>query len=109
MRRRNLWLVLACGIGLWQATPLAAEETSSAEPATVRKTKDNLHFSLPPDWPIERRGGITAPIPVEEYLAKKFKELEAKLETMAQRLNSVDVRLRILEEDAKKRRQEQPQ
>ena len=109
-RRRNLavWLLVACGISLPSA-PIAAEEAASTESATVKKSKDNLHFNLPPDWPIERRGGITAPIPVEEYLAKKFKELESKLNDMDQRLNSLDLRLRILEENAKKNRQEQPQ
>ena len=107
-RNRAVWLLVACGMSLPSA-PIAAEEAASTESATVKKSKDNLHFNLPPDWPIERRGGITAPIPIEEYLAKKFKELESKLNDMDQRLNGLDLRLRIIEEDAKKRRQEQPQ
>ena len=77
----------------------AAEET--AERATVRKTKEQLHFELPSDWPVEKRGGTVAPIPVEEYLAMKFKALESRLQTIEQRLNGLDLRLRVMEEATK--------
>lgn len=83
----------------------AAEENISKEPVTVKKTEEGLHFNVPADWPIEKRGGITAPIPIEEYLARKFKALESRLQTLEDRFNGFDVRLRVLEEDAKKRRQ----
>ena len=83
----------------------AAEEATSKEPSTVKKTEDGLHFNLPADWPIEKRGGITAPIPIEEYLARKFKALESRLQALEERFNGFDVRLRVLEEEAKKRRQ----
>ena len=59
--------VVVCGgamlIGVSAAT--AAEDATSAERPTVKKTEDGLHFNLPADWPIEKRGGITAPIPIE--------------------------------------------
>lgn len=83
----------------------AADTKSLDEPVTIRKTQEGLHFTLPPDWPIETRGGITAPIPIEEYLARKFKALESQLQAIEQRLNGLDVRLRVLEEEAKKQRQ----
>ena len=76
----------------------AAQEMDEAERATVRKTKEQLHFELPPDWPIERRGGLMQPIPMEEYLAMKFKSLEARLQGMEQRLQGLDIRLRVLEQ-----------
>jgi len=46
--------------------------------ATVRKSKNNLNFQIPEDWPIEERGGLVAPIPAEEYLAMKFENLELR-------------------------------
>jgi len=81
--------------------PVWAEDGSAAERATVRKTKEQLHFELPADWPVEKRGGIVAPIPVEEYLAVKFKALELRLQTIEQRLNGFDLRLRVMEEATK--------
>jgi hypothetical protein len=84
--------------------PAWSEDGAGKEPVTVRKTKDNLSFQLPPDWPVEKRGGITAPIPVEEYLAMKFKGVESKLQALEQRLEGMDIRLRLLEETLKKQR-----
>ena len=81
----------------------AAEETS--EDVTVKKTAEQLHFKVPPDWPIEKRGGVMAPIPIEEYLGQKFNALDARLQAMEQHVNSLDVRLRVLEEEAKQSRQ----
>ena len=87
------------------AQPVVAGD-EAAERATVRKTKEQLHFELPPDWPIEKRGGIVGPIPVEEYLAQKFKTLDARLNALEQRLSGLDIRLRVLEEALKEGAQE---
>ena len=92
--------------GLWLAAGPARAEEPSAEPATVRKIKDRLHFQVPPDWPIESRGGITAPIPIEEYLGRKFKAIEIQLQSLEQRQGGFDIRMRVLEEEARKQRQE---
>ena len=75
------------------------------EDVAVQKTAERLHFKLPPDWPIEKRGGVMAPIPIEEYLARKFKALEASAQVMEQHVNGLDVRLRVLEEEVKNARQ----
>ena len=72
---------------------------------TVEKTSEQLHFKLPPDWPIEKRAGMVQPIPVEEYLAMKFKALEARLQVLEQHLSGLDLRLRVLEEGLPKRSQ----
>ena len=84
------------------ATILQAAEVTDAEKATVRRSQEKLNFQLPPDWPIERRAGMVGPVPVEEYLAMKFKALDARLQTIEQQLNGLDLRLRVLEESAKK-------
>lgn len=90
-----LLLVGGSGPSAW------AEDVSSKASPTVRKTEDGLHFNVPPDWPIEKRGGIMAPIPIEEYLGRKFKGIESQLQTIEQRMNGLDVRLRVLEEQSK--------
>ena len=81
----------------------AGAEEARQEPVTVERTKEQLHFKLPPDWPIEKRAGMVQPIPVEEYLAMKFKALDARLQAIEQRLSGLDLRLRVLEEGLSKR------
>lgn len=98
--RGNL-LVLAIVIAL-PAPVVLAEDAAKADAATVKKSQQNLNFQVPPDWPIERRGGIVAPIPVEEYLAMKFKALDSRLQAMEQKVNGMDLRLRVIEESLKK-------
>ena len=82
----------------------AADRTTEDAPqdVTVDKTSERLHFKVPADWPIEKRGGVTAPIPIEEYLARKFKALEGSVQSMEQRVNGLDLRLRVVEEEKKK-------
>lgn len=70
--------------------------------ATVLKTQDGLHFQLPPDWPIEKRGGAVGPIPVEEYLSRKFTALDQRIRAIEQQTSALDIRLRVLEEEIKK-------
>ena len=84
------------------AGPMAHAEDTKPEPVTVKKSQERLNFQLPPDWPIERRGGMVGPIPVEEYLAMKFKALDARLQTIEQTLSGLDLRVRVLEDAAKK-------
>ena len=89
-------LALLMLVALQPGTVLAED----SERATVRKSKEQLNFELPPDWPIERRGGLMQPIPVEEYLAMKFKAFDARLQGMEQRMQALDIRLRLLEQSA---------
>lgn len=103
MRRVLLW----CAAGLVLAMPAVAAETKNTEtknddPTTVR-TKDQLRFNLPTDWPIELRGNGSAagPVPIEQYLELKFKALETQLQVLDQRMNSLDLRLRVFEEREK--------
>ncbi len=79
--------------------PLAwAEDAAAAKPLMQRKAVKGVTFVLPPDWPIEERDGFTAPIPIEEYLARKFRTIESRLQMLEQRLSGFDLRLRILEQ-----------
>ena len=92
--------VLLAAAGWAQAS---AEDGMGADKPTVRKSQEQLHFELPPDWPIEKRGGMVGPIPVEEYLAMKFKALESRLQMIEQKLNGMDLRLRVIEENQKEK------
>ena len=109
-RSRNRVLftaAVAAGLAAAAASGLSAASGANAdskEGATVQKSKDGLHFNLPPDWPLEKRGGVTAPIPIEEYLSKKFSAVNAQLQSLEQRVNGLDVKLRVVEEDLKQRR-----
>ena len=99
-------VVWGMSLGLALAASLRTEAADSKEGAvTVQKTKEGLHFNLPPDWPVEKRGGVMAPIPIEEYLSRKFSAMSSQLQLLEQRLNGLDVRLRVVEEELKKQRQ----
>ena len=84
--------VVACALVLLVAPGVCAEEES------IIRTEERLRFKLPADWPMERRNGAVGPVPIEEYLAIKFKALEAQLQALDQRLTSLDLRLRVFEQ-----------
>jgi archaellum component FlaC len=50
--------------------------------AQPSKKVDQLNFQLPEDWPVEKRGGLITPIPTEEYVSMKFKEVEKEFESV---------------------------
>ncbi len=92
-------------IALAGGTTAGAKDPETADPVTVKKTESGLHFQVPADWPIEKRGGVMAPIPIEEYLSRKFKGIETQIQALEQRLNGLDVRQRALEEAVTQERQ----
>lgn len=101
MRRARCLLTVAI-VGFFCAGLAAGEEGSTAtQPQTVVKKKDGLRFNVPSDWPVEERNGAVGPIPIEEYLAKKFASLESRLRVLEQQVSSYDLRLRVLEESKK--------
>ena len=108
--RRNprLWvagfIALAAVAGGFWAIMAQAEEASKSVVET--KTAKGLHFKLPHDWPIEERGGVVGPIPIEEYLARKFDTLDKRLQSIEQQTVSFDLRLRVLEEKVKQQQQQ---
>ena len=93
-------VALLAGLLLREAGARAADKRDAE--GTVIKTEDGIRFKLPADWPIEKRNGILGPVPVEEYLSKKFSAIENRLQQAEQQLNSLDLRLRVMEEEIKK-------
>ena len=82
--------------GLVGTGPVWAEDGFGS--AIVQKRVEGVMYTLPADWPIERRDGITGPIPVEQYLGRKFDALDERLKLIEQRISGFDLRLRILEQ-----------
>lgn len=104
---RRLTIVLARGmlaVVLGSMAGAAEPEDKNASATTVRKTAEGLHFQLPPDWPVEKRAGSVGPIPIEEYMARKFAAIDQRLKTLEQRVGSLDVRLCVLEEEITRQR-----
>ena len=91
-------LLIPC---FFQPLPAAAEE----ETVTAVVTKEGLHFKLPQDWPVEKRGGVVAPIPVEEYLAQKFSAMQSRLQALEQRVVGLELKLRVMEEELKRQKE----
>jgi len=58
---------------IFSISMIVAGQLSHAQ--SIQK-KSGLNFQVPDDWPIEKRGGILAPIPTDEYMMIKFKEVE---------------------------------
>ena len=60
-------------------------------------TPEGLNFAIPEDMPIEKRNGVVAPIPFEEYSYFKFKKLEEKISALDKKidesLKSIDKKL----------------
>ena len=100
-RRGALLLVL----GVWLVCGHQPALVQAEKPTVESKTKAGLHFELPPDWPVEKRGGIVAPIPIEEYLGRKFGVMAGQLRVLEQQLTSFELRLRVLENRLKKQKQ----
>ena len=90
---------------LWAIPAVAAdnETVEEKQPATMVRTSNGLNFAVPPDWPIEKRNGAVGPIPIEEYLARKFGAVEKKLQELERKLGALESKVSALETQAKKK------
>ena len=96
------WMIgMLVGVAIASGAPCAESADEQNTNATVVKNEDGLRFKVPSDWPVEKRGSIVAPIPVEEYLSKKFSAVETRLRQLEQQMASFDLRLRVIEEAVK--------
>ncbi|MBI3011070.1 MAG: hypothetical protein HYY58_01065 [Candidatus Omnitrophica bacterium] len=86
-------------LGGW---PASAEDRAGERVDMVLKTKEGLHFKVPPDWPVEKRDGVVAPIPIEEYMFRKFSAMESRLRALEQQVGAMELRIRVLEEELNK-------
>ena len=61
----------------------SGNQTAADEPKRMEK---GIKFNVPPNWPIEEKGGGLAPMPVEDYVLKRFKEIEGQLKELEKSL-----------------------
>ena len=81
----------------------AAQDNSYAQSS---KKVGQLNFQLPDDWPVEKRGGLMTPIPTEEYVSIKFKEIEKEFQTIkddfSEKFKDFESDLKSINEDLSK-------
>lgn len=53
-------------------------------------TKEGLNFRVPEDMPVETRNGIQAPIPFDEYMYGKFKQIDSRLKSIDSKLDHIE-------------------
>ena len=52
--------------------------------------KEGLLFRVPEDMPVETRNGIQAPIPFDEYMYGKFKQMDERLKSIETKLDNIE-------------------
>ena len=82
------------------SAPLRAEVTEEHLSQMKQEVKDfkyqvvqsqaGLNYRVPEDMPIEKRAGIEAPIPFDEYMYGKFKQIDSRLENIEKKLDHID-------------------
>lgn len=88
-------------MGLFLLVPIShsAESTTPEDDSNFKyktiTTKDGLNFRVPEDMPIQKKDGIVAPMPFDEYMYGKFKKIDMRLEHMETQLQNIE---KLLEE-----------
>jgi hypothetical protein len=105
-----------CLFSLFLVSTLVYPSVSNAEEETAVKEEDvlppleyrtvttpeGLSFRVPEDMPIEMRSGILSPIPFEEYVYAKFKQIDLKLKKISAQLDRIETLMLSLQETGKK-------
>ncbi len=73
-------------------------ESSNFKYDTVT-TKEGLSFRVPEDMPIETRNGIEAPIPFDEYMYGKFKQMDLRFKSIETKLDEIQKALILMNKD----------
>lgn len=101
MKSTGMWMligVLASSAALAETAVETAVEAKSDAPApsvenfkyTTVTTPEGLTFRVPEDMPIEKRNGIVAPIPFDEYMYGKFRQMDARMSSIEARLGRIE-------------------
>ena len=85
----------------------AMDDVSNFKYQTVQ-TKEGLNFRVPEDMPIEKRGGIQSPIPFDEYMYGKFKQIDRRLDHIEKKLDRIEELLSSDDEVKSDTRSEKP-
>ena len=98
---KTLVLLIIIFIG-GQLLCFAADASSGEKGTTIKKTKNNINFNLPDDWPIQEKNGTTGPVPIEEYLAFKFADIGTRLSKLEETVSGFNGRIKTLEDQLKR-------
>jgi hypothetical protein len=101
MKKRRVFVCAVVWSALWTAgfvPPARAQQPGKlGEGELVTKEFGGIFFKLPADWPIEVRDGVISPIPVEDYLARKFAVVNTQMKVLEERLQELEKRNQALE------------
>ena len=100
MRNRSIFIV---PLIVLLASPFCAVAEEQKIEDTVVKEQKGLRFNLPADWPIEVKNGVVGPIPIEEYLGRKFTALSGRIDALEERVGLLDKEVRIIEQELRRR------
>ena len=89
-------LIFAVLLG-WAGSSLAADDSERTQVEEDLKnygfktvtTPEGLHFNVPDDMPIQKKDGLVAPLPFDEYLYYKFRKMDEKLSEMGKKIDKL--------------------
>jgi len=72
-------------------------ETNDEMNPYVVKSYEGIQFKVLKDWPIEKVGNRVGPIPMDEYLSRKFNDLTLRLKKQEDAMAAMEKRLATVE------------
>ena len=92
-----VWLAIVLALSMGARSGWADEDYLTDDELVIR-TEGAHQLLLPKDWPVEDRETLLVPVPVESYLSMKFSQVRAQFKATQRQLESIDRRLRELEQ-----------
>jgi hypothetical protein len=93
--------LVCCGLSHAADTAKSESDDKNFDYQTVT-TKEGLNFRVPEDMPIQKKDGIVAPVPFDEYMYGKFKKMDARLDHIEQQLTSIEKTLQEMKQSQPK-------
>lgn len=93
---RNLAVIGLLGLNASTVYALTAEEAEDIRKGAANfkyhtvTTKEGLTFRVPEDLPVVTRDGIQAPLPFDEYMYGKFKQIDERLKSIDSKLDRLE-------------------
>ena len=75
------------GAGTWSFAEDKEDDNFKYHTVT---TKEGLNFRVPEDMPIETRNGLQVPMPFDEYMYGKFKQMDNRLKSIETKLSNIE-------------------
>jgi len=96
--KRVLSVIAVAALFLTAGLPFGwAEEKALGESTHKVKNYRGLQFKVPEDWPIEKVGNTIGPIPIEDYMSRKFAVLTERIEKQDKAMAALEKRVETVE------------